>query len=334
MAAMVGTIAGWPVRAGNCNLGSGMFQSPLPVQRLARFQVPVPVVREQDQRGTPTVGAGAAAAAVILAMMRPLYVGTSRRAQSLRCRSSQVKCRAGCSRRSEQQPSRQPSRRTAAKATLGSCLLNAAVVSGAAAPAARAEDGSTLMRQGMTAFKAGKLGESIRLFNEAEENGYPKALLWQRGLSLYYADRFPEGAKQFRRDVEMNPSDTEESIWTMMCEARMVGFNVARKQMLRLAGRDPRPVMRTVYSMFLGEDEDANRAELERLAAKGGQEEFYSALYLGLFAEAKGDAAEAQRWIQKAATSSYGKNSGDYMTDVARMHEKSRGWGGKPASEL
>ena len=36
--------------------------------------------------------------------------------------------------------------------------------------------------------------------------------LWQRGLSLFYAGRFAEGGEQFRRDVAMNPGDTEEVI--------------------------------------------------------------------------------------------------------------------------
>ena len=35
----------------------------------------------------------------------------------------------------------------------------------------------------------------------------------QRGLSLYYVKQYEEGARQFRDDVAVNPSDTEESIW-------------------------------------------------------------------------------------------------------------------------
>ena len=42
--------------------------------------------------------------------------------------------------------------------------------------------------------------------------------LWQRGLSLYYAERFEDGSQQFRRDVAVNPSDTEEAIWAYLCE--------------------------------------------------------------------------------------------------------------------
>ena len=40
--------------------------------------------------------------------------------------------------------------------------------------------------------------------------------LWQRGLSLYYVQRYAEGAKQFRDDVAVNPNDTEESIWALV----------------------------------------------------------------------------------------------------------------------
>ena len=44
--------------------------------------------------------------------------------------------------------------------------------------------------------------------------------MWQRGLSLYYAERLQEGSAQFRRDVAVNPNDTEEAVWAFLCEAR------------------------------------------------------------------------------------------------------------------
>ena len=52
----------------------------------------------------------------------------------------------------------------------------------------------------------------------------------------------------------MNPNDTEESIWAMLCEARVLGFDEARGKMLTV-GRDSRPVMRTAYDLFRGENE-------------------------------------------------------------------------------
>merc|ERR1719401_3417754 len=131
-----------------------------------------------------------------------------------------------------------------------------------------------LMRQGMGAFVDGKVDESITLFDKAADAGYPKAMLWQRGLSLYYADRFEDGATQFRKDVEMNPRDTEEAIWAMLCEARSQGFEQARKAMLTV-GYDTRPVMRTVYALFRGEGEAAALQALERSATAGGSDEFY-----------------------------------------------------------
>ncbi|XLS68367.1 hypothetical protein HN51_019390 [Arachis hypogaea] len=56
--------------------------------------------------------------------------------------------------------------------------------------------------------------------------------LWQRGLSLYYLDRFEEGAEQFRLDVAQNPNDTEESIWCFLCETQLYGVDEARKRYL------------------------------------------------------------------------------------------------------
>ena len=59
-------------------------------------------------------------------------------------------------------------------------------------------------------------------------------------------NRYSEGAEQFRRDVAVNPNDTEEAIWACMCEAQTLGLEEARKRLLRV-GRDPRPYMRQAY---------------------------------------------------------------------------------------
>lgn len=219
-------------------------------------------------------------------------------------------------------------RRATAASAFARCLLAAAL----APAAALAADGADLMRKGMEAFQQSRVADSVTLFDESASAGYPKAMLWQRGLSLYYADRFEDGATQFRKDVEMNPNDTEESIWAMLCEAQTLGFEEARKRML-VVGRDGRRVMRTVYSLFRGEDEATNLEALRKAASGGGGDQFYAALYLGLFAEARGDKAEAKRWITQATASKYAKTSGDYMADLARVHKKVRGWG-EQSSEL
>jgi hypothetical protein len=62
--------------------------------------------------------------------------------------------------------------------------------------------------------------------------------------------RFAEGGEQFRRDVAVNPNDTEEAVWAFLCEARTLGFEQARARLLKV-GRDSRPYMRTAYRYAL-----------------------------------------------------------------------------------
>ncbi|XLR57520.1 hypothetical protein HN51_011874, partial [Arachis hypogaea] len=81
--------------------------------------------------------------------------------------------------------------------------------------------------------RAGDVSGSLVEFDRAIElDPRQKAYLWQRGLSLYYLDRFEEGAEQFRLDVAQNPNNTEESIWCFLCEAQLYGVDEARKQYL------------------------------------------------------------------------------------------------------
>lgn len=192
------------------------------------------------------------------------------------------------------------------------------------------DGGKGLMYSGMETFTSAeskaKVEESVTLFDKAATAGYPANRLWQRGLSLYYADRFNEGAKQFRDDVALNPNDTEESIWAMLCEARTLGFDEARRQMITIDG-ERRPYMRAVYDLFRGGEKQAkSMSVLEKMAAGSGADQFYAALYLGLFAEAQGDTATARRRIQESVVTSYAKNSGDYMAGLARVHMAVRGW--------
>lgn len=178
-------------------------------------------------------------------------------------------------------------------------------------------DPQALVRQGMDAFRKGSVQESIELFDQAlaldqriapylwqrcVRDGPPRVIILlphytthnttPRGLSLYYAGRFKEGAEQFRRDVAVNPSDTEEALWAFLCEAQMpaIGFKRAREQML-VVGRDPRPYCQKAYALFKG------TATEEDLANEGiplTPAEFYANLYLGLYSEARGEADKAR----------------------------------------
>ena len=176
----------------------------------------------------------------------------------------------------------------------------------------------------MRAFSEGKVERSIEIFDGIiEQQPAAKPYLWQRGLSLYYADRFKDGAEQFKTDVAVNPNDTEESIWYFLCVARLEGFEAAKADLLRV-GEDRRPVMRAALRLFQGASDEA---PLQTFASSSNSgDNFYANLYLGLWREAQGDATGARRFIKEAAGSPYAKASGDYMADLARVHAQRRGW--------
>ncbi|KAK3282580.1 hypothetical protein CYMTET_9689 [Cymbomonas tetramitiformis] len=177
----------------------------------------------------------------------------------------------------------------------------------------------------MDNFRKGNIAESIEYFDEVlEMSPKQKPFLWQRGLSLYYANRFVEGAEQFRSDVAVNPNDTEEAIWAFMCEARLDGPEQAQQGMLKV-GQDFRPVMRAAYEAFSGE---GTVQQLEAAAGRdrGGHDRFYSYLYIGLWYEAHNDEEAAREYIQAAAQTPYGQKSGDYMASLAEVHLKQRNW--------
>jgi len=83
---------------------------------------------------------------------------------------------------------------------------------------------SKLVSLGMKRFTENKIEDSIELFDRADSavpNGSLTPYLWQRGISLYYTDRFKEGSNQFRYDVKVNPLDVEEIVWDIACQNRL-----------------------------------------------------------------------------------------------------------------
>ncbi|XP_031379616.1 uncharacterized protein LOC116194851 [Punica granatum] len=180
------------------------------------------------------------------------------------------------------------------------------------------------IRRGMLLFRQGDIAGSLTEFDKAIElDPRQKAYLWQRGLSLYYLNRFEEGAEQFRIDVAQNPNDTEESIWCFLCEAQLCGVDEARRRFLEV-GRDPRPVMREAYNMFKDGGDPEKFAALFLNGSPG--EYFYASLYAGLYYESERKPDEAKRWILDAYRSPYGERSDDYMASLAKVHCLCRDW--------
>ncbi|KAH7521101.1 hypothetical protein JRO89_XSUnG0112300 [Xanthoceras sorbifolium] len=149
-------------------------------------------------------------------------------------------------------------------------------------------------RNGMSLFRQGDVLGSLAEFDKAIElDPRQKAYLWQRGLSLYYLDRFEDGAEQFRIDVSQNPNDTEESLWCFLCEAQLYGVDGARARFL----------------------------EANHLKMKAGNANHHLTIF-NLQKKAEG----AKLHILAACQSPYGQRSDDYMASLAKVHCLCRGW--------
>jgi lipoprotein NlpI len=177
-----------------------------------------------------------------------------------------------------------------------------------------------LISQGEEHFIQGRIEESIAAFDRAAALAPDAAPhLWQRGIAYYYAGRFEDGRRQFESHRLVNPNDVENAAWWYLCMARLGRRDEARAKLLPV-GPDDRVPMTEIYALYAGRG-----AEKEVLAAVGRGKpgdaerrlrEFYARLYLGLYAEAGGDATGARRHLQAAVD----QRVGGYMWQVARIH--------------
>ncbi|GMH42520.1 hypothetical protein BSKO_10439 [Bryopsis sp. KO-2023] len=182
----------------------------------------------------------------------------------------------------------------------------------------------SLVRSGMDKFRKGEIDGSLEDFDRVYKDApQMRAYLWQRGLSLYYAGRFQEGADQFREDVSVNPNDSEEAIWAFMCEVLTDGIPEAQKNFLQV-GRDPRPVLRAALDCF---ENGKDPKQIASAAPQDGSgEHFYSLLYVALWNEAYGNPETAEENMVKATATRYAQFSGDYMASLAKVHCMERDW--------
>ena len=179
-------------------------------------------------------------------------------------------------------------------------------------------------------FIAGKLQESSNSFNQiAKSRPELIPILWQRGISLYFTSDYDECQSQFEGDVALNPNDTEEIIWSVLCSAKdgsISNLEKAQKTMLELKQPDRRPVMRNVLQLFKqSPNSDKSESTLNILLEDGnkdpdGSAYFYSRLYASLYKLAAGDKKTALLYINDSLENSpYAKRfqKKDYMVAVA-----------------
>jgi len=203
-------------------------------------------------------------------------------------------------------------------------LVLPALAGGCLLPAAEPPP-QELFTEAVRLFFEAKPGESARVFDrlaEAVPGSEPD--LWQRGLALYYADRFEDGRAQFERHLTVNPNDVENTAWHFLCVARLEGIGSARMKLLPV-NADPRVPMKEILALYAGR---GDAATLLAAAEQGTDLErrnqlCYAHLYLGLWYEAGGDVERARDHITQAA----GPFRMDhYMGRVAVTHATLRGW--------
>jgi lipoprotein NlpI len=190
-----------------------------------------------------------------------------------------------------------------------------------------------LLDHAISLFFDGKPGDSAMVFDElAALRPQLAPELWQRGLALYYAERFADGRKQFELHRKVNPNDVENPAWHYLCVARASTPAEARRCMLEV-GTDRRVPMREILALYKGEGtEDA----VLTAASQGDGEMLrnqlcYAHLYLGLYAEAQGDDDKAKEHMLQAAET---YSMDHYMGRVAQVHTRLRGWSdAKPPRE-
>lgn len=176
-------------------------------------------------------------------------------------------------------------------------------------------------QRGAERFRKGDVKGSIEDF-EAYIKSNPKAYddHWRYGISLYYAGRFAEGARQFKAGEKAFGDDAENAFFHYLCNARDKGVVKARQEILRIAS-DSRVPMMKIYSLIQGKakpDEVIETAEKAKLEGAAKNEAlFYAHLYVGLNYEAEGNSAKCAEHLRTAVEK---HKIGHYMWDVGNVH--------------
>jgi lipoprotein NlpI len=183
--------------------------------------------------------------------------------------------------------------------------------------------------RGAEHFFAGRMKEALVEW-DAQVKEDPASLPghWQRGLALYYAERYKDGRAQFETHQKVNSEDVENAVWHFLCVSKLDGVEAARKVYIPIT-HDSRVPMKEIHALFAGKGREeavlkAAEAKTEETPASTiNMQRCYAHLYLGLYYEALGKTEKAKEHMLKAAELAP-KNS--YMGQVAVVHCKVRGW--------
>jgi len=146
---------------------------------------------------------------------------------------------------------------------------------------------------------------------------------WRLGIAYYYLSRFDKAAHQFEIYHNYDNVDRENGIWRFMSQTRLKNMEVARKGLLKYEKTD-RPPYPWVYSLYAGDikpDEVYRKIDEEGFSDRYKERVlFHAQLYVGIFHELHGRNQEALKHLRTAAANEYGRATGTYMWQVARVH--------------
>ena len=152
-------------------------------------------------------------------------------------------------------------------------------------------------------YACGEMKEAAKVYDAMLE-AVPsiKPQLWQRGLALYYCERFEDAVDQFDSHQTYNSQDVENAVWHLLCKARLSSIEEARKSMIQIK-RDTRIPMKQVFDMFAGTgspEEVLNAAGYSEEKSKRDGSIYHGLLYVGLFHEMNGDREASNDAMEKA----------------------------------
>jgi lipoprotein NlpI len=146
---------------------------------------------------------------------------------------------------------------------------------------------------------------------------------WRLGIAYFYLKEYDKAARQFGVYHQYDQVDRENGIWRFMSQYKADGLPVARKGLLKYE-KDDRPPYPWLYAMFAGKLEPEK--VFSRIDEQAFSERyktrvlFHACLYVGIYLELTEDPEKALPYLSKAASNAYGRSTGTYMWQVARIH--------------
>ncbi len=177
-------------------------------------------------------------------------------------------------------------------------------------------------------YMAGNMAEAVTDFDKVIElNPGLKPGLWQRGLALYYLERYEDGIEQFEVHQTVNGQDVENAVWHFACRAKSSSLEEAREQLIPIQN-DTRVPMRQIHQLYAG----TMKPEEVIAAAEAGspdqrklaQNKYYAYLYIGLYFDASGESEKAAEYMDLAAAEDHQMSKRTLMGQVANVHIKLR----------